>query len=246
MARKFIVEDKDIIKLSDLDYKITGNEVRHIQVLRHKIGDVIIINNINFEIVAIKKKDITVKKLGSIVEDISRKCNVTLFQSFLKGDKMDTVIQKSVEIGTKSIVPFFSSNTIVKLDNKSKLKRKEKFEIIALEAIKQCGRTDDAQIDNFISFNEMVYKIKQYDLCIFAYEKETINIKDVIQTVKKTKRVYNNIAVIIGPEGGFTSNESEILKNIENVYTVSLGDIILKAETASVFVQSIIMYEFDK
>ena len=246
MARKFIVASTDIIKLSDLDFKIIGSEVHHIQVLRHKVGDVIIINNTNFEIVSIKKKDITVKKLGEIVDNISRNCNVTLFQSFLKSDKMEIVVQKAVEIGSKNIVPFFSSNTVVKLDNKTKIKRKEKLEIIALEAIKQCGRTDDVVINDFLLFNDVVEKVKGYDLCIFAYENETVNIKQVIQNIKNTKRIYNNIAIIIGPEGGFTSNEVSILKNIDNVHTVSLGDIILKAETAGIYVQSIVMYEFEK
>ena len=246
MARKFIVDDKDIIKLSDLDFKIVGNEVRHIQVLRHKINDVIIINNFNFEIVDISKKDITVKKLGEIVEKVQRNCNVTLFQSFLKGDKMDMVVQKAVEIGSNKVIPFFSSNTIVKLDNKAKIKRKEKLEIVALEAIKQCGRTDDVIINEPLNFNEMLENIKEYDLCIFAYEKETINIRNVIQSIKNTKRIYKNIAIIVGPEGGFTTLESEVIKKCENVHTVSLGNIILKAETASIFLQSIIMYEFDK
>ena len=246
MARKFIVASTDIIKLSDLDFKIIGSEVHHIQVLRHKVGDVIIINNTNFEIVSIKKKDITVKKLGEIVDNISRNCNVTLFQSFLKSDKMEIVVQKAVEIGSKNIVPFFSSNTVVKLDNKTKIKRKEKLEIIALEAIKQCGRTDDVVINDFLLFNDVVEKVIGYDLCIFAYENETVNIKQVIQNIKNTKRIYNNIAIIIGPEGGFTSNEVSILKNIDNVHTVSLGDIILKAETAGIYVQSIVMYEFEK
>lgn len=245
MARKFIVDLKDINKAYDNDLKIIGNEVKHIKILRHKVSDIIIINNANYEIKEISKKFIVVTKLGDIVENISRNCDVTLFQSFLKGDKMEMVVQKATEVGSKNIVPFFSTNTVVKLDNKAKDKRKLKLETVAAEAIKQCGRTDEVKVLDFANFNEMLDSVLEYDVCIFAYEKETTSLKDVITKIKNDNNSAKNIAVIVGPEGGFTDEENTKLSGLDNVYTVSLGNIILKAETAGIYLQSIVMYEFE-
>lgn len=247
MARKFIVDLKDINKYHDNDLKIIGSEVKHINVLRHKISDIIIINNANYEIKDISKKYVIVTKLGDIEEDISRNCNVTLFQSFLKGDKMETVIREATEVGSKAFVGFFSTNTVVKLDSKAKIKRKLKLENVCLEAIKQCGRTDKINVFDFINFNDMLIGLKEYDVCIFAYEKENTSLKEVINNIKRqSEGMVKNIAVIIGPEGGFTEDESKRLKSLDNVYSVSLGNIILKSETAGIYLESIIMYEFEK
>ncbi len=246
MARKFIVNEKDITLLNEGIYKITGDEIKHVKAMRHCVSDVIIINNINFEITEINKKYIICRKLGEILENISRNVSVTLFQSFLKGDKMELVTEKSVEIGSKKIVPFFSTNTVVKLDDKTKIKRKDKLTKISLEAIKQCGRTDKFEVCEFVDFNTLLKIIEEYDICIFAYENEKKQLKDVINTIKNTKRIYKNIAIIIGPEGGFTENEVLRLNEIANVNTVSLGNIIQKAETAGIYLQSIITYEFEE
>ena len=115
MARRFIVENDNINSIDDNNIIISGREVKHIQVLRHNIGDEIIINDKIYSIVKMGREDITLKYEKEAPLIGIPKTNVTLYIALLKNDKLDFVIQKAVEIGVKKIVPFTSSNTIVKI-----------------------------------------------------------------------------------------------------------------------------------
>ena len=263
MARQFIFKNNDITKIdkaylydalcqhtiekndSNELYKLSGPELRHINVLRHNIGDSIIINNMECKVLHISKEYAIVDKIRDRLEKGKPNINVTLYQAFLKSDKMDYLTQKSVELGITTIVPFFSTNTIVKLDEKDRLKRQDKLQKICIEATKQCGRTDEIQVFEFINFKDMLEVIPKHSFCIFAYENETESVKSVIKELQKTDIQHTDIAIIVGPEGGFTTKEAEELSKQLNVYTVSLGERILRAETASVNLITIMMYEFD-
>ncbi len=267
MARQFIFKNESIIKvdkaylkdvlyLHNLEkditetnlrelYKLTGEELKHIQVLRFKIGDNIVVNNMECNILYISKDFLIVNKLKDIEEKGKPNVNITLYPAFLKSDKMDYLVQKVVELGVTSVVPFFCKNTIVKLEDKDRLKRQDKLQKICIEATKQCGRTDEVIVNEFLNFNDMLKIINKHDFCIFAYENETTSIKSVISNLKNENKNYKDIAIIVGPEGGFDFNEVELLKKNSNVYTVSLGERILRAETASINLISILMYEFD-
>lgn len=263
MARQFIFKTSDIIqvdeaylndvlRLHDIEksnnelYKLTGEELKHIHVLRHQVGDNIIVNNMNTNILYMSKDLAVVSKIEDMQEKGKPSVNVTLYPAFLKGDKMDFLVQKSVELGVTNIVPFFSKNTVVKLDDKDRVKRQDKLQKICIEATKQCGRTDEVEVKQIINFKDMLKDISKHDFCIFAYENETLSFKEVITNLKKENVQYTNIAIIVGPEGGFDAKEAEELSKIDNVHTVSLGERILRAETASMNLISILMYEFDK
>lgn len=244
MARRFIVEKKDIVNIDENSICIKGSEVKHIQVLRHKIDDEIIVNEFICKILEIRKDSILLSKVKLAPRVGEPNINLTLYLAMLKGEKMDMAIQKAVELGCKKIVPFFSKNVIVKLDDKAKNKRKEKLQVIANEACKQCGRTDAVEIRDFIFFNEMVNNLENYDICFFAYENEKVSLHEIIDNEKEHR--LNHIACVIGPEGGFDISEVQKLIQIPNVKCVSLGTRILRAETAVYNLVSIIMYEFDK
>ena len=127
MARRFIV-DKDNIEIMDKEseiFKICGKEVKHIQVLRHEIGDEIIVNDCIAKINEIRKDCILLEKLGNAPKVGVPNTHLTLYIAMLKNEKIDYVIQKATELGCSKIVPFFSKNTIVKLDEKSCKKRPE-------------------------------------------------------------------------------------------------------------------------
>lgn len=261
MARQFIFKESDITKISkaylndvpylnnikadDELYMLTGDELKHIHVLRYTSGDNIILNNMQCKILFISKDKVIVSKIEILEEKGRPNVNLTVYPAFLKSDKMEFVVQKAVELGVKDIVPFFSKNTVVKLDEKDRLKRKEKLEKTAVEATKQCGRTDEVYVHNFLDFNDLINAITKHDFCIFAYENEKESIKSVINNIKNNNKEFKDIAVIVGPEGGFDIKEVDKLKAISNVYTVSLGERILRAETANVNLISILMYEFD-
>lgn len=238
MARRFII-DKEI-NLEE-DFNIVGEEAKHIMVLRHNIGDKILVNDKLCEIKNITKQSVECIAVEQAEEKGVPSTKITLFQALLKSDKMEYVIQKAVELGVYKIEPFTSKNVVVKLDDKDKIKKGERWNKISLEASKQCGRSDIVNIEMVSSFSNMLDKLKEFELVIIAYENETNSLKDIIRKNLDIK----NIAIIIGAEGGFEQSEvEEVLKN-NNSVSISLGDRILRAETASLNLLSILMYEFE-
>jgi 16S rRNA (uracil1498-N3)-methyltransferase len=238
VARRFFIE-KDI-KVGE-KIEIAGEEAKHIMVLRHNIGEKILINDKICEIKNISKQGIEVEAIEEEKKIGIPSVNITLFQALLKSDKLEFVIQKAVELGVCKIKPFISKNVIVKLNDSDKIKKIDRWNKISKEASKQCGRSDIVLVENIISFNAMLEELQGYDLVLIAYENEVQSLKEVIQKNINAK----NIAIIIGAEGGFEKDEVlEILKQ-ENAKSVSLGSRILRAETASLNLISILMYEFD-
>lgn len=245
MARRFIVEEKDITDLKDNKILITGNEVKHIQVLRHNINDEIIINEYICKIEEMKRDSVLLEKVAISPKIGEPNIDLTLYMALLKGEKMDLVIQKAVELGVKNITPFISKNVVVKLDDKSKLKKKEKFQKIANEACKQCGRSDQVNVNNVLEFNQILNEVSKDNIVLFAYEKEdNKTLKDILSTCDTFN--VKNISVVVGAEGGFTEGEADALRYAKNVECISLGTRILRAETAAMNIISIIMYELDK
>lgn len=244
MARRFIVEENDIKYIDENNIQIKGNEVKHIQVLRHDIGENITVNDNIYKIVDIKRDSILLKFVEKAPKIGEPSIDITLYIAMLKNDKLDFVIQKAVELGVRNIVPFFSSNVIVKLDEKGKQKRKERLSKIADEACKQCGRTDYVLVEDFENFNGLCKKIEDDDKVLFAYEASKDSLRQEIKSMRENK--CKNIGIIIGAEGGFTPDEAEKLKSIKNVASVSLGNRILRAETAALNLLSILMYEMEE
>lgn len=237
MARRFII-DKRIEK--DEVFEIVGEEAKHIFVLRNNIGDIIEVNDKKCEILNISKQAIKCKVIDCAEIKGVPKVKITLFQALLKADKMEYVIQKAVELGVSKVVPFNSKNVVVKLDEKDKIKKVERYNKISKEASKQCGRSDIVEVENVESFNNLLTEIKKYKTCIVAYENETNNLKEFL---RKNNEI-DEIAIIIGAEGGFDKKEIDML--LENgCISISLGDRILRAETASLNLISILMYELN-
>lgn len=247
MAKRFIVNDEDIEVLDDDKFEITGKEVKHIQVLRYNIGDEIKINEYICLIEQMTKNSIVLQKVGNVEKQGEPNLNLNLYIALLKNEKLDYAVQKSVELGVKNIIPFISKNVIVKLDDKARKKRVQKLQTIANEACKQCGRTDTVKVCDIISFDELLKDIKDIPVNIFAYEKEKKSVKSVFSEIKaKYEKDLDTISCIVGPEGGFAEDESISLSSNENVYTISLGTRILRADTAVINIISLIMYEFEK
>ena len=235
MAKQFI--SNNLEKINDNIYSISGEEFKHILVLRHKIDDVIVINNSEYKIINITKENIKLEKIKDL-KVYHKEYKLTLYQGILKSDKIEYVIQKSVELGVDKINIFFSKNSVVKLDEKDKTKKLLRYNKIATEAVKQCGRNNDIKDISFLNFKEMDYK--GHDIVLFAYENETKKLKEVLKDNK-----FKDIAIIIGPEGGFDKTEIKEIEKYSNVKTISLGKNILRAETASLNLLSIVNYEMN-
>ncbi len=249
MSKRFVINKNDIY-IQDNKIDINGKSVNHINVLRHKINDEIEINEYIIKIVSISKDNL----IGEIIQKVSKRgepnVQITLYQGYLKSDKMDIVVQKAVELGVKNIVPVITKNTVVKLDEKDKIKKIERLNKIAIESIQQCGRTDDVTVKNVENIQSILDSLIQNNVNIIAYERSTNSLKECIENfkikLKKEDKKSVRIGVIIGPEGGFDKQEIDYLtSNLSNIYEVSLGERILRSETASSYMLSVLGYEFE-
>ncbi len=224
--------------------KIEGDEVKHIRkVLRLKAGDeIIVFDGLGKEFegaiveeglssVVIKIQNIFSSKRDSPLE-------VTLAQSLLKGEKMDYLIQKATELGVKEIIPFFSSRSVPLLEKSKKLKRHHRWERIAIEASKQCGRGVVPKIESLQDYSDMLQTDSPDSLRLILWEKEGIKLKEILERLKEKKKIF----FIIGPEGGFSQLEVDEAKKTGFI-PVTLGRRILRAETASLCFLSILQYE---
>lgn len=237
IMRKFYV-DKEVTN----DKIILENDYNHIvNVLRKKIGDkIIIFNNMGVdyecEIEKINKKNIELRVINQKENIKDNKTKITLFQALIKSDKLELIIQKLTELNIDNMFLFESEHTVVK----SRETRLDKFNKISIEACKQCERSKSIGLNFIGNFNNLINELKKYDCVFFAYEKSEKPLKDVLKNSK-----CNNIAIVVGAEGGFSSAEQEKLIKLDNVKEVSLSKNILRAETASIFLSSIMMYEFN-
>lgn len=238
------------VKTSDISNNtITVNEkdtVHHLaRVLRVRTGEKLLLadeNQTQYEtiITEIESHKIKTKIISSKKSDHFLKTNLFLAQSVLKNDAQSLVIQKAVELGVKGIIPISSDNTVVKdsvIDTKI-----EKWQKIALEAVKQCERTDIPKIFERKSLEEIL-KEDDFRIKIACAEREQkFSLKNYLKSLKHIKE--EKILVIIGPEGGFSQNENDLFDKYK-ITKVTLGRLILRAETAVITALSNVIYELE-
>lgn len=246
--QKFFVEESQI---QENKVSIQGSDVNHIQnVLRMKKGDTFLVGNKQTkqtylaEIINLQEEKI----IGAIKEKYKEKkqqVEVTLYQGLPKADKLEWIIQKTTEIGIHSIVPVITERTIIKLEEKDKIKKLTRWQKIAEVAAKQCKRSDIPQIENIKKLEEIEQEVKEYDLFFIAYEEEKANTLKYCLKRSIELGEIKKIGIFIGPEGGISEKEIEILKSYgEKVECVTLGDNILRTETAPIVMLANILYEF--
>lgn len=237
---------------------ILGQDVNHIKkVLRGKIGDTLqICNNQSGEnylcnIENISNENILCKIKEKVEEKVEANIEVTIFQGLPKADKMEYIIQKSVELGVYDITPVEMKRCIVKLNEKDKNKKIDRWQKISEVAAKQCGRDIIPKVNNIINIENVCDLIQKYDIVLVAYENEKENtlkeqIKNIKENIIKNKNnIKTKIGVLIGPEGGIDIKEIEKMKE-NDAKIITLGKRILRTETVALNILSIIMYELEK
>lgn len=204
---------------------LEGEEFEHMtKVLRHKVGFKIIVSlndgkDYCCSIVDISKTYAKAEVDEIIDNECKSKASVSLFQALPKGDKLD-------------IIPFKSRFTNESKYNVNRARR------IALEACKQCGRARKANVGELVDFEEMIERLSYYDVVILPYENAKVgSMRDVVGLGEGKK-----IALIIGSEGGFSSDEVKLAEE-KNAQVISLGKRILRCETAAIIASALIMYE---
>ncbi len=220
---------------------IDGGDASHIvRVMRLSVGDEITVcdmkrNVYEGVILSASFENVAVQLSLTDKYDTELPCCVTVYQGVPKGDKLETVVQKSVELGAYRIVPVLCDRSVSRPDKKSAISKNARYNKISESAASQCGRSFIPQVSMMISFDEMISEMKSFDgLSIACYEGEqTLKIKDALGSEIK------NVAFFIGPEGGISERETEKLKS-SGIPTVSLGKRILRTETAPLYVLSAI------
>jgi len=224
--------------------KIGGNEAKHIRrVLRLKAGDEIIVfdglgNEFEGTIVEGASSSVVIRVQNISSSKSESPLEIILAQSLLKGEKMDYLIQKATELGVKEIIPFFSSRSIPLLEKSGKQKRHQRWERISIESSKQCGRGMIPKIEPLQDYSEVLRTASSDFLLLILWEKEEVRLKEALERSKEKKRIF----FIVGPEGGFSEEEIEEAKKAGFI-TVTLGKRVLRAETASLCLLSILQYD---
>ena len=183
----------------------------------------------------------------SIINEIKSKSesniHINIFQALPKSDKMELIIEKCVELGVKEITPVEMKRCVVKIEDKSKQKKIQRWQKISEVAAKQSGRDIIPKVNDIINIKNICNYIDEYDLVLLAYENEEQNtLKNELLKLKNEKSKESKTGVIIGPEGGIEKEEVDILKE-NGAKVITLGKRILRTETVAFTITSIIMYE---
>ena len=244
---KFFVNSEQII-----DGKITilGTDVNHItNVLRLKIEEQIQIcdidTSINYivEIENYNKEQVICNIIEEIESKVESNIKLDIYQGLPKADKMELIIQKRTELGVSKIIPVAMDRCIVKLNGKDEQKKIERWQKIAEVAAKQSKRDKIPEIEQIKTIKQICEKVEEYDCFIIAYEEEKeLTLKQVLKKITRNEEL--KIGVLIGPEGGIDEKEIKELEKY-NVKIVTLGNRILRTETAPISITSIILYELE-
>ena len=281
---RFFVDD---IQELNSRIMITGSDVNHIRsVLRLRPGDEIQVSDGSTKdyicsIVSIEEDLVQADIIDLLDSNAELPADITLFQGVPKGDKMETIIQKCVELGVHEIIPVMMDRTIVKLDDKKKDKKISRYMGISEAAAKQSRRVIIPEVSDYMSSKEAIeYASKNMDVILFPYElaegmeESRCIINDIVSLVHTSKVPHRDspsgvlsskfpqgdcpcgvqvdstdgikmkIGIFIGPEGGFSETEADLLKNV-GAKIISLGHRILRTETAGMTVMSILSFQLD-
>lgn len=223
-------------------FVITGDDMHHlVRVVRLKRGEVIRVSSADGLNYLCEVSDITsdelIAKVKEEVPSTELSNKIYLFQALPKGDKMETIIEKCVELGVHEIIPVQMKNCIVKLDDKKKKSKLTRYQTVAETAAKQSKRSIIPKVADFMSFKDAYEYAKSLDILLLPYESKN-GMKDTFDALDSIKEGMS-IGVFIGPEGGFDSSEIELVK--ESCRIISLGRRILRTETAAICTLSMLM-----
>lgn len=248
MQRYFVSSSR----FKDNNITITGDDVHHItRVMRYNVGDKIICNNEEGKAAICRISQVTSDEVQVIIEtwlneNVELPINVTIAQGIPKGDKFDLVVQKGTELGAHAFIPFQADRSIAIWDKKKAEKKLQRFEKIIKEASEQSHRNKVPVIKSPVSVKDLIEESKNYHVKLFAYEEEAkVSKHQSFGNIINRLDPGQDILVCIGPEGGFSPKEAELLKE-NNFSPVRLGPRILRTETAALYALASISYHFEE
>lgn len=219
---------------------VSGEDVKHItSVLRMRTGDIAVLcdgcgTDCLAKLTAASDGCCEFKVLEKTSNPAEPNICVRLFQAMPKSDKMDFIVQKAVECGASEIVPIFTKRCVSRPDEKALAKKLPRWQKIAYEAAKQCGRGIIPTVSEAVNFSALKTLISPENTGILFYECSETPLKDAVREFKK------KVDIVIGSEGGFEQTEAEELQKL-GFASVSLGKRILRCETAPIAALSVLM-----
>jgi len=227
---------------------VVGNDYNHIaNVLRMKVGEHIRISDEDGRSYLCEVKEFTDDSvIAQIIEfdglgtELDQK--VYLFQGLPKGDKMETVIQKAVELGVYQVIPVAMKHCVMKLDPKKVENKIRRWNAISESAAKQSKRTIIPEVTMPLTYKQALEKARELDVVLVPYENER-GMEYTRETIRSIKS-GQSVGIFIGPEGGFA--DDEIASIDDSMHRISLGRRILRTETAGMACLSMLIYELDQ
>lgn len=217
-------------------YFIAGADYNHIKnVLRMNMGEQFLVSCEGVsdlcELESIESDTVVAKIIKTNYQSTNLPINIHLFQGLPKSDKLELIIQKAVELGVATVTPVSMKRSIVKIDDKKKKSKRERWQAIAEAAAKQSKRTAVPEVCDILSYKEFIARAKELDLLLVPYEcaDGMAATKAALSEIKSGM----NVGIIIGPEGGFEQKEIEDALEIGGK-VISLGSRILRTETAAI------------
>lgn len=222
---------------------ITGADARHIALaLRMKLGEPLTVcdsagRDYQCKIRAISPERVLLDVVNVAPSAGEPSVEITLYQALPKGDKLETIIQKAVELGAARIVPVVTHRCVSRPDEKSMAKKLERYRKISLEAAKQCGRGRVPEIEAPVDFKTAVGRMRKAGLGIFFYENADESLKSALE-----RSLGQSVSILVGSEGGFEPEEARYAAE-QGLLSLSLGSRILRCETAPLAAITAILYQ---
>jgi 16S rRNA (uracil1498-N3)-methyltransferase len=231
--------------------RLDGREAHHaLHVLRLQRGDLVtVLDGVGNEFLcAVETSSRHAVTLSVSLKNFTPPlpCSITLLQAVPRGKIIESIIQKAVELGARRIVPLLTERVVTQLDEEDAAVKREKWQQVAIEAIKQCGAAWLPQIEAPMTTERYLARKEKFDLSLVgSLQKERRHPRECLQAFQaKHGRLPQSIGVWIGPEGDFTPEELDAIQ-ATGALPVSLGRLVLRVETAAIYCLSILNYELN-
>jgi 16S rRNA (uracil1498-N3)-methyltransferase len=228
---------------------LSGAEAHHCRnVLRLESGDKVVVfdgrgRELTAEITSADSSNMRLRKIHEARTPPLR-CQITLGQAIPKGKNMDLIVQKAVEIGAAEIAPIISDRTVIRLDEESAASKQAKWQTVAIEAAKQCGQNWLPQVHIPQTMSQFFQHPRRFDLqLIGSLQSDAVHLKKILaeHSAQHGDRP-SSVLMLVGPEGDFTPAEISLARS-HGCRPITLGPIVLRVETASIYCLSILSYE---
>ena len=228
--------------------RILGPDVNHIKnVLRMGAGEEILVSNgvdkdYLCQILDVASAEVTAKILSVEEGGTELPARLYLFQGLPKGDKMELIIQKAVELGVYQIIPGENKRAVVRLDQKKEESKLRRWRAVSESAAKQSGRLIIPEVAGVMTFPEALAFGKELDMIVIPFEhaKDMAKTKEILSSI----RPGMSVGIFIGPEGGFEDSEMDLAERL-GAKQITLGKRILRTETAGLAIVSVLAFQLE-